>query len=233
MQDAVRVDRKVASLTGLVQRSETRLQMLGQAIKIEPRLAWQAERRQMPVAVDLPLCRRNQQLVSFSKRQAMVDPHRAAAQPLAQTHYSRGLQGTQRALAVLTVDQVAPTGAHWHIAVWRQLRHAPIVQTANEIELAHGRIVTVTGEFQRPQGCQEVAESVVVFGKGFAHACGVTCRRPTGQTLKQLADVGQSVLGRAAGIVHQGLDLHQLLPVFDRRAGLLRRGLVVRLPDQV
>eukprot|EP00952_Eustigmatos_sp_NYUAD-ZCMA_P000109 289-Eustigmatos_ZCMA.PRE.1 len=68
----------------------------------------------MPVPVGLPLGRRNQQLVTLPKRQAVVDPHRAATQPLSQTHHRRSLQGTQRALAILAVDQVAPTGAHRH-----------------------------------------------------------------------------------------------------------------------
>ncbi len=67
MQHAVRVDRDVACYTRLIQCREACLQVIHEGIEVGVRLVRQAKRGQIPVALRIPLSRRDQQLIAFAK----------------------------------------------------------------------------------------------------------------------------------------------------------------------
>lgn len=97
-------------------------------------------------------------------------PHHSRGAALAQTHYSRASKARSarwRSSPSTRSRQLALTACSLAATPSCPDRYKP--PTRSSWRMAGS--LPLTGEFQRPQGCQEVAESVVVFGKGFAHAC--------------------------------------------------------------
>jgi hypothetical protein len=136
VQRAVGADRHAVCLARFLQRGQACPEVFRQPFEERLRDSLQSERRQVSIAFAFPLRGWNQQLVALPERQAVVDPDRAAAEPLAQTRDCRCLQCPQRSRPIVTMDEIAPGGADRHIAVRRQFGRAAVMQCADKFELS-------------------------------------------------------------------------------------------------